>query len=426
MVVAHYGDDGRTGVYGVSGLPEAPNASRLARTAAPVLCPPVLAGDALVVADIAGTVYTFDASTGETRWRVPGENAELWVQDENGEWPDVLTMAVAVWRDRVFVAETEDGTFEYYADLSRKVRIHDLATGELTGTVPGGGYPAVVGDTLLLYGLNSGIRVFGLPDLAPLWHAAGATGRVQTVPAVGPDGSVHVPGGFEIEHVHGGVMRLDPLTGQVTDLDGNPDVDPDEMDDDFDDLDGEYEARDVTRAVHAVVAEGLVWMPVDRGPHPYEGAITGQDPRTGEIRWSHRMLETPAGAVAVADGTVFAAVNRRGGGGRGEPSFAKALTAIDIAGRAVRWTRPLPGTGAGSPVLADGVVYMAVREGRVLALDAASGDVRWEFDLGEPILDKEETGYFDEECAYEEDAQVIVPGDGVLYVRTAAGVMSLR
>ncbi|TDD64393.1 hypothetical protein E1293_41560 [Actinomadura darangshiensis] len=420
MVVAHYGDDGLSGAYRASGVPGPARVAWVARTAAPVLCPPLLAGDALVVADMAGTVYAFDAGTGEVRWRVPAEedDEELLVQDEDGEWLDPITMAVAVWRDRVFVAEIEDGHFEYDENADGEVRVHDLATGTLVETLPGGGYPAVVGDTLLLYGLNDGVRAFGLPDLTPCWHAKEAGGRVQTVPAVGPGGAVYLTGGFEGNRTHGGVMRVDPLTGDATGFDT-----------DEEDL-AEPAGWDVSKAVHAAVAEGLVWLPVDRWRSgeepPFDGAITGRDPLDGAVRWIHRLPETPAGAVAVADGTLFVALNEPGDGGHGEPSFAQAVTAIDIAERVVRWTRPLPGTGAGSPVLAGGLVYMAVREGRVLALDAVSGDLRWEADLGERILDKEEMGYFDEECAYEEDGQVIVPGEGVLYVRTTAGVVALR
>ncbi|MFG2089510.1 PQQ-binding-like beta-propeller repeat protein [Spirillospora sp. NPDC048824] len=423
MIVMGYGDERRSGAYPVAGPFGPGRVDWVARTSAPVLCSPILAGGVLVVADMVGTVYVFDAGTGELRWRVPEEDDPgLVVRDEDGEWLDPVTMAVAVWRDRAFVAEADSDQFEHYEDSDSEVRIHDLATGERIGAVPGGGYPAVVGDTLLLYGLNDGVRAFELPGLGPLWHAKDAEGRVQTVPAVGPDGALYLPGGFEGNKTHGGVIRLDPLTGEVTEFDEDQGEGEGE--------DAEYEGWDVTKAVHAVAAEGLVWLPADRlrsgEDPPFDGAITGRDPRTGEVRWIHRMPETPAGAVTVVDGTVIAAVNGPGDGGHGEPSFAKSVTAIGITDRVVRWTRPLPDTGAGTPVIADGFVYMAVRDGRVLALDAGSGDVRWEVDLGERILDKEEMGYFDVECAFEEDGQVIIPANGVLYVRTQAGIIAVR
>lgn len=64
-VTPHYGDDGRSGAYRASGLPDGAQVAWVARTDVPVVASPVLVGSTLVAADVSGVIHTFDARTGE-------------------------------------------------------------------------------------------------------------------------------------------------------------------------------------------------------------------------------------------------------------------------------------------------------------------------------------------------------------------------
>ena len=64
----------------------------------------------------------------------------------------------------------------------------------------------------------------------------------------------------------------------------------------------------------------------------------------------------------------------------GERSILPISPAIDAtnAGRlAVAWSERVEGTGASAPVVADGVLYVAGSDGKLHAIDAATGDVLW-------------------------------------------------
>ncbi|KAB2340576.1 PQQ-binding-like beta-propeller repeat protein [Actinomadura rudentiformis] len=95
-VTPHYGDDGRTGVYWVSGVPDKAEVAWVARTDTPVVASPVLAGDTLLAADVSGMLYAFDAVTGGLRWRrVVGEG----YRDGRADF----MVAPDVWNSWVFV-----------------------------------------------------------------------------------------------------------------------------------------------------------------------------------------------------------------------------------------------------------------------------------------------------------------------------------
>jgi len=254
---------------------------------------------------------------------------------------------------------------------------------------------------------------------------------MRVSPAVSEEGTAYAALGFEEQHTHGGILAFDPTTGdevfQRGDVyEGCP-------------LGQTEEAEDwlTFSPVHAVVGEGLVWLPRDRG-HEDEGhspgpwntlEIVGLDPRTGDDRWYHRLdpaLESyEAGAVAVADGTVYF-----GAALCGPPTSSMELDAdtvlhaIDIASGATRWTRVLEGLAA-APEVDGGVVYTATGMGEVSALDAATGAVLWNADAGAKISHPHA---FVEEPSdrYDEGGVAVLKGDEMLYVRTDTGVVALR
>ncbi|MEU7900607.1 PQQ-binding-like beta-propeller repeat protein [Nonomuraea sp. NPDC049152] len=383
-----------------------------ARTAAPVVASPLLVNGALIVADAGGSVYCFDARTGDERWR-RADPIEEW--REHGA---AFCLTPAVWNDWVFV------------EAARGLQVHDVRSGDLVRELDDDGCPTVVGNLLLVHGLNAGIRAFRLPDLMLVW-SKGWSGWMRVSPAISEEGTAYAALGFEEQHTHGGLLAFDPATGE-----------------EMFHRDDAYEGCPLRQTegaedwltfspVHPVVGEGLVWLPRDRGhsdeghdPGPWNALeIVGLDPRTGEDRWCHRLDPTlesyAAGAVAVADGTVYF-----GAALCGEPTPSMELDAtlvlhaIDIASNTTRWTRVLQGLAA-APEVDGGVVYTATDLGEVSALDAATGDVLWAAETGAKI--SQPHAFVEEPSdSYDEGGAAVLKADEMLYVRTDAGVVALR
>ena len=150
-----------------------------------------------------------------------------------------------------------------------------------------------------------------------------------------------------------------------------------------------YDADSGERLWHRELDEQMVLAPTATNEGvvvPDRTGVTLLDARDGSIEWrfEHGGNATE-GAAAVARGRVFVASGDSEG----------SVYAIDLERGEEVWATPLPGEG--TPVVADGVVYIATATySELVALDAASGEVRWR---------------------YESRASVSTPavGDGVLY-----------
>ncbi|MFC7565124.1 PQQ-binding-like beta-propeller repeat protein [Actinomadura namibiensis] len=380
-----------------------------APTAAPVVASPLLADDALIVADAGGNVHSFDARTGAERWR-RSDPVEDW--REHGA---AFSLTPATWNGWVFV-EAVSG-----------LHVRDARSGDLIRELDHG-CPTVVGDLLLVHTLSAGVRAFRLPELTPVW-SRGWNGWMRVSPAVA-EGKAYATLGFEEQRTHGGILAFDPVTG-------------DEVFRRYDEDEscplrqaGEAEDRLTFSPVHAVAGEGLVWLPRDRDhldeghdPGPWNALeIVGLDPRTGEDRWCHRLdpaLESyEAHAVAVADGTVYFGAALCGEAASMETDADLVLHAVDIPSGATRWTRLLPGLAA-APEVSGGTVYAVTDLGEVHALDAATGNAVWTAEAGAAISHPH--AFVEEPSnSYDEGGAAVVMGDRMLYVRTDAGVVALR
>ncbi|MEV0774143.1 PQQ-binding-like beta-propeller repeat protein [Streptomyces sp. NPDC050428] len=409
-VVPHYGDDGRSGTYQASGLPDRAQVAWVAATEGEVITSPVLAGGTLLVADVAATLYAFDAATGELRWSHTYRDDEGG-EDEEFEPGDFVTqLPIAVWNDLVFVGVSG---LDYEFDDS--LHVHDLKTGQVVRTMRGQWHPTVAGDLLLLSG--DGVRALDLPDLSPRWRSTKLHGWLDAAPAVAADGTAFAARGLEANRTSGGVDAFDVRTGKAA-FDRVVDVAIGQ--------DGEQAA--LVQCTHAVLGDGLVWLPVAWGGDDEAvwsgGGVVGLDPRTGERR-AHHLLHGSwlAGTVAVAGGVLYYADEE----GDGEPPIlGRAVSALDIATGRSLWRFPLKGQAAGAPVVASGVVYVATYSGEVVALDAATGEPRWALALDTKIENRYDLDDPDGEAVYDETGLVVLPADGMLYVRTSGGVVALR
>lgn len=422
-VTPHYGDDGRSGSYRATGLPEQAEVAWVARTDAPVVASPMLAGDTLVVTDAAGTIYAFDAVTGAERWRHVhrGLDEDLekeygedeidddWIVGMGEEYPGIIT-APAVWNTWVFVEEEQSSGWVY---------VHDLRSGQVIHTIKKGGCPTVAEDLLLLQDIGAGARALQLPDLAEIWRSKDDQGAfegwLRVSPAIAPDGLAYAAFGSESQRTDCGLAGFDLRTGELR-------FERSDYEED-----GESAGGLMFKLAHAVVAEELVWMPVTReqdadgSPGPARRhEIVGLDPRSGRERWTYRLEDGYSWsdqAVAVDAGTVYVLAG---------PGGTEHLQAIDITTQQLRWSAHVPSPQACSPVLAGGVVYTVTRDGTLQTFDAATGEQRWVLETGHEITNSYDfLGNEADGAYYEEDSQAVLPTDGMVYLRTGTGIVSL-
>lgn len=106
--------------------------------------------------------------------------------------------------------------------------------------------------------------------------------------------------------------------------------------------------------------------------------LTAYDLHTGKIRWEtrfkHRGNHLVAG-VAVDDERVYVL--------DGLGIRALDLVALEQGRDASSWILPIPGEKASTPVLVDGLLFVATETGNVFCIDADKGTVEWKRKLGE-------------------------------------------
>ena len=131
------------------------------------------------------------------------------------------------------------------------------------------------------------------------------------------------------------------------------------------------------------------WSMVQRDIH-HTGAAPGPDViLNGSIKWSFKLQEPILSTPAVSGGRVFIATTDR------------RVVALDEATGDVLWAQPVSGpvnswsdaTLPGffphrylvTPSVADGLMFIGLRDGTLLALDTATGNVEWSYATGGPI-----------------------------------------
>ena len=173
----------------------------------------------------------------------------------------------------------------------------------------------------------------------------------------------------------------------------------------------------VLTSASPAVAGNLVYV-----PYP-SGEITAIDIKNGQPKWTDSLAKgqinssaTAIGEAArpVVDGTTVFAMSRGGqliatSKDKGERLWTRdisgsqtpwvagdTLFVVDTTGKLialtrkdgkVRWVTPLPGDGRWSgPVLAGGKLWLASSEGIFVGVDAASGNIGMQTDLGSPVM----------------------------------------
>jgi outer membrane protein assembly factor BamB len=256
-------------------------------------------------------------------------------------------------------APTAPGWAEYQNNPARTGRSGESLAGETLQhlwSVGLGGVPffasPVIADGRVFVNLDDGrLAAFDLSDGNQLWTFAGSSGMRGT-PAVS-DGVVYTGGGTA-----GGIHAVSAATGELIwklETPGRRTI---------------YTSPTVVDGV-VYVATGFTTTASD--------TVYALDADTGAVLWSRDVGPRVFGGPAVADGLLFVA-----------SASAQTLYALDAATGSPVWTYELTGEDEfiGSPSVADGTVYVTTSvppdglapgfQGKLLAIDAATGQVRWE------------------------------------------------
>lgn len=92
------------------------------------------------------------------------------------------------------------------------------------------------------------------------------------------------------------------------------------------------------------------------------------------VRWSYPTRGVVDGSPVVADGTVYIGAE------------SGILYALEATSGTPRWARPTGGAVYSRPAVADGTVYVGSQDGHLYALDADSGHQRWSYPTGPVYL----------------------------------------
>jgi outer membrane protein assembly factor BamB len=103
------------------------------------------------------------------------------------------------------------------------------------------------------------------------------------------------------------------------------------------------------------------------------GVLSSIDKRNGHTFWSRRLGELSAACPAVVKGMVYATVLARRGGGGGR------IVALTAAHGAVRWARDVSSRTESSPLVDKGKVFFGSESGKVYAMDARNGNILWTY-----------------------------------------------
>jgi outer membrane protein assembly factor BamB len=105
-----------------------------------------------------------------------------------------------------------------------------------------------------------------------------------------------------------------------------------------------------------------------------DAVLSAIDKRNGHVLWSQHLGQLSASSPAVTANTVYVTILYSG-----HPHSPGRVIALDSASGAIRWWRALPSGSESSPLIHDGRVYFGSQNGTVFALDDSDGAVVWTY-----------------------------------------------
>ena len=159
------------------------------------------------------------------------------------------------------------------------------------------------------------------------------------------------------------------------------------------------------------VADGILYVA------QLKGRFFAVDADTGGVRWQKDTGHCSAASPAIADGVVYASFLAEYPCPKGEFGSGGFVHAWDAKTGEEKWVADLPPVES-SPLVQDGTVYVGAWDGKVYALDAATGAVQWSTATDAQIVSS--ASWVDASIAGGSPAIVIGTNGGSLYELDAA------
>jgi outer membrane protein assembly factor BamB len=105
-----------------------------------------------------------------------------------------------------------------------------------------------------------------------------------------------------------------------------------------------------------------------------DAVLNAIDKRTGHVIWSRRLGQLSASSPAVTANTVYVTILSSG-----HPTSPGRVIALNSASGAIRWWRALPSPSESSPLIDHGRLFFGSQNGTVYALDDSNGSVIWTY-----------------------------------------------
>lgn len=299
-------------------------------------------GDGTVYAvDSRQTLYAIDAASGREQWRYTGLGR--------------LNYGPTLADDTLYVA-SDAGLRAIGVDARTEQWDYSMGYDPQKNLDPGEYHPAgvpTVDDGTVYVGTNGGVV-----------HAVDATtGEKEwtfTAPVRRPPGFEEI-GGLTYDNIAGPVSVSDGTTF-VSSWNGHVYA----LDADTGQPRWSFDAKDQLEGAVTVVGDA-VYAVGDRN-------LYALDSTDGALRWKLNQpsgdADVARGSPAIADGTLYV--------GRGTSVENMNLAAVNAEDGTVKWETPAVLQSQANPSVANGVVYTPA--GRLLALDAETGELHWAYD----------------------------------------------
>jgi len=100
-----------------------------------------------------------------------------------------------------------------------------------------------------------------------------------------------------------------------------------------------------------------------------DGNLYALDAETGANKWTYNIGSADCSSPVIYNGNLY--------GATGYPN--KYIYCLNLSTRIMSWTKPIGQYIYSSPAVYNGVVYVGANDGRLYALDAYSGEIKWFF-----------------------------------------------